>query len=62
MLLEKETIFSEDVETILGKSAQQVEKELLEPKAEGETIATNEGEITYIIEPAKSDEEITKTE
>ena len=72
MLLEKETIFSEDVETILGKSAQQADKELrepknakdgeAEPKAEGETISTDEGDITYVIEPAKSDEETTKTE
>ena len=64
MLLEKETIFSEDVETILGKSAQQVDKELAEPKveAEGETIATDEGEITYVIEPSQTEEETTKTE
>ena len=64
MLLEKETIFSEDVETILGKSAQQVDKELAEPKveAEGETIATDEGEITYVIEPSQTEEEPTKTE
>ena len=66
MLIEKETIFSEDVETILGKSAQHIEKELaepkVEPKAEGETISTDEGEITYVIEPSQSEEETAKTE
>jgi cell division protease FtsH len=70
LLLEKETIFSEDVESILGKSAQQIEKELTEaepksenePKTEGETIATDEGEITYIIEPSTTNEETSKTE
>ncbi len=62
MLIEKETIFSEDVETILGKSAQHIEKELTEPKAEGKTISTDEGEITYVIEPTKSEEETSKIE
>ena len=62
ILLEKETIFSEDIETVLGKSAQQVAKEALEaetPKAETEaTEATAEGantEIKYVIEPAVED-------
>ena len=58
LLLEKETIFAEDVEQILGKSAQEVAK----AEANGETITTDEGEITYIIEPSKSEEETTKTE
>ena len=66
LLIEKETIFSEDVESILGKSAQQIEKELTEPKTktdgEAKTIATDEGEITYVIEPSKSNEETEKTE
>ena len=62
LLLEKETIFAEDVEQILGKSAQEVAKAEAEAKAEGETITTDEGEITYVIEPAKSEEETTKTE
>ncbi|MEE1168672.1 MAG: peptidase M41, partial [Alistipes sp.] len=66
MLIEKETIFSEDVESILGKSAQQIEKELTEPKtkndSEAKSIATDEGEITYVIEPSKSNEETEKTE
>ena len=62
LLLEKETIFAEDVEQILGKSAQEIAKAEAEPKAEGETITTDEGEITYVIEPAKSEEETTKTE
>ena len=60
LLLEKETIFAEDVEQILGKSAQEMAK--AEAKANGETITTDEGEITYIIEPSKSEEETTKTE
>ena len=62
LLLDKETIFAEDVEQILGKSAQEIAKTEAEPKAEGETITTDEGEITYVIEPAKSEEETTKTE
>ena len=66
LLIEKETIFSEDVESILGKSAQQIEKELTEPKtktdSEAKSIATDEGEITYVIEPSKSNEETEKTE
>ena len=62
LLLDKETIFAEDVEQILGKSAQEVAKAEAEAKAEGETITTDEGEITYVIEPAKSEEETTKTE
>ena len=59
ILLEKETIFSEDIEAVLGKSAQQVAKEALEaetPKAE--TEATAEGantELKYVIEPAVED-------
>ena len=62
LLLEKETIFTEDVEQILGKSAQEMAKAEAEAKANGETITTDEGEITYIIEPSKSEEETTKTE
>ena len=66
ILLEKETIFAEDVEQILGKSAQEMAKAEAEAKSEseseGETITTDEGEITYIIEPSKSEEETTKTE
>ena len=74
LLLDKETIFSEDVEAILGKSAQQIEKELnsteeesanQEHKAEeveSEVISTNEGDITYIVEPAKPENESDKTE
>ena len=62
LLLEKETIFAEDVEQILGKSAQEMAKAEAEAKSDGETITTDEGEITYIIEPSKSEEETTKTE
>ncbi|MBO5716601.1 MAG: ATP-dependent zinc metalloprotease FtsH [Alistipes sp.] len=63
MLIEKETIFSEDVETILGKSAQQIDKELTEaePNSECKTISTDEGDITYVIEPSNN-EETAKTE
>ena len=64
LLLEKETIFAEDVEQILGKSAQEVAKAEAEAeaKSEGETITTDGGEITYVLEPSKSEEETTKTE
>ena len=74
LLLDKETIFAEDVEAILGKSAQQIEKELnsteeesanQEHKAEeveSEVLSTNEGDITYIVEPAKPENESDKTE
>ena len=74
LLLDKETIFAEDVEAILGKSAQQIEKELnsteeesanQEHKAEeveSEVLSTNEGDITYIVEPTKPENESDKTE
>jgi cell division protease FtsH len=70
LLIEKETIFTEDIESVLGKSAQQIEKELTEaepksenePKTEGETITADEGEITYVIEPSTTNEETSKTE
>ena len=59
ILLEKETIFSEDIEAVLGKSAQQVAKEALEAETpKTETEATAEGantEIKYVIEPAVED-------
>ena len=74
LLLDKETIFSEDVEAILGKSAQQIEKELNSTEeesinqehkteeVESEVLSTNEGDITYIVEPAKPENESDKTE
>jgi cell division protease FtsH len=60
VLLEKETIFSEDIEAVLGKSAQQIAKEALEAakaQAEGnadtnaEATAEQNTEIKYVIEP-----------
>ena len=70
MLLAKETIFSEDVESILGKSAQQIEKQSREENtAKSEEDAVTEVEVTvgddeqkrvvrYIIdnEPKKQEE------
>lgn len=56
MLLEKETIFAEDVESILGKSAQDKEKEANAPVADesGEEATVTEVDgITYIVEPTK---------
>ncbi len=65
LLIAKETIFSEDIENILGKSAQQIEKERQEAESgaksdevkEGseetttETITTDEVDIKYEITP-----------
>ena len=54
VLIQKETIFSEDIEEVLGKSAQQIEKEMLE--AATAVDATDEGKadggVTYVIEPS----------
>ncbi|MBP3547604.1 MAG: ATP-dependent zinc metalloprotease FtsH [Alistipes sp.] len=54
VLIQKETIFSEDIEEVLGKSAQQIEKEMLE--ATTAVDATDEGKadggVTYVIEPS----------
>uniref|UniRef100_UPI0040562748 ATP-dependent zinc metalloprotease FtsH n=1 Tax=Alistipes sp. TaxID=1872444 RepID=UPI0040562748 len=54
VLIQKETIFSEDIEEVLGKSAQQIEKEKLE--AATAVDATDEGKadggVTYVIEPS----------
>ncbi len=46
VLLEKETIFAEDIEAVLGKSAQQLAKE-----AQTEATAEQNTEIKYVIEP-----------
>ena len=46
VLLEKETIFAEDIEAVLGKSAQQLAKE-----AQAEATAEENTEIKYVIEP-----------
>ena len=54
ILIQKETIFSEDIEAVLGKSAQQIEKEVLEAKTKVD--ATDDGKadggVTYVIEPS----------
>ena len=56
ILLEKETIFSEDIEAVLGKSAQQVAKEALEAEApKAETAEGANTEFKYVIEPAVED-------
>ena len=56
LLLEKETIFTEDVEQILGKSAQDIEKEAnATEKESSEATATEVDGITYIVEPSKEE-------
>ena len=66
LLLEKETIFTEDIESILGKSAQQDEKDALEAtaevvEAEGDDGEDTTAEVTYIVDSPKG-EENEKTE
>jgi cell division protease FtsH len=66
VLLEKETIFAEDIEAVLGRSAQQIAKEAEEAalsKAEeqtvedGATVKSADGtDIKYVIEPAVEDD------
>ena len=70
MLISKETIFSEDVESVLGKSEQQKERERVEAEkaaksaaetpAEGgveQTAADGEGvEVKYVLEPEPTPE------
>ncbi len=53
ILIEKETIFAEDVESVLGKSAQEIEKskESTTNDEKEETISEVDG-IKYIIEPS----------
>jgi hypothetical protein len=67
ILLEKETIFSEDIEAVLGKSAQQLAKEELEAaeaakssvaetQEEGAIVKGADGtDIKYVIEPSADD-------
>ena len=58
VLLDKETIFAEDIEAVLGKSAQQLAKEAqAEDVAQaGEVAQTEENtEIKYVIEPTAED-------
>ena len=54
LLLEKETIFAEDVEQILGKSAQDIAKAETEHSAEAENIEGST-EVKYIIEPSQEE-------
>ena len=54
LLLEKETIFAEDVEQILGKSAQDIAKAETEHSTEAENIEDST-EIKYIIEPSQEE-------
>ena len=54
LLLEKETIFAEDVEQILGKSAQDIAKAETEHSAEVENIEDST-EVKYIIEPSQEE-------
>lgn len=54
ILIQKETIFSEDIEAVLGKSAQQIEKEVLEDstKVDATDDGKADGGVTYVIEPS----------
>ena len=59
LLLDKETIFTEDIESILGKSAQQVEKETMDAavevvETEGDDGEDTTAEVTYIVDSPKS--------
>jgi cell division protease FtsH len=59
LLLDKETIFTEDIESILGKSAQQVEKEAMDAavevvETEGDDGEDATAEVTYIVDSPKS--------
>ena len=67
LLIEKETIFSEDVEAILGKSEQQKAKELLEAEAElkhtevesAEEVEENESDVEVEVVVGDGDETTT---
>jgi cell division protease FtsH len=59
LLLEKETIFTEDIQSILGKSPQQDENDALEATAavvetEGDDGEDATAEVTYIVDSPKS--------
>ncbi len=58
LLLDKETIFSEDVEAILGKSAQQIEKELNEPKSEESKESVTEPSVAEEATPEVESKEV----
>ena len=59
VLLEKETIFSEDIEAVLGKSAQQIVKDAeasAQPSTDGaDAQDDNQAEIKYVIAPTSAD-------
>lgn len=64
MLIEKETIFTEDIESILGRSAQQIERDKREEaekakeadkEKESGVELTPEPTVTYVIEPSAED-------
>ena len=59
ILLEKETIFSEDIEAVLGKSAQQIVKDAeasAQPLTDGaDAQDDNQAEIKYVIAPTSAD-------
>ncbi len=52
VLLKKETIFTEDIEAIMGESAQQLAKVEVEAKIEATTEATTEAEVVQEAETA----------
>ena len=55
---EKETIFTEDIESVLGKSAQQIEKDAVEVTAEvvEESGVQSTTEVTYIVDSLKGED------
>jgi cell division protease FtsH len=65
LLIEKETIFSEDVEAILGKSEQQKAKELLEAELKqtevesAEEVEENESDVEVEVVVGDGDETTT---
>ena len=58
LLIEKETIFTEDIESVLGKSAQQIEKDAVEVTAEvvEESGVQSTTEVTYIVDSPKGED------
>ena len=58
LLIEKETIFTEDIESVLGKSAQQIEKDAVEVTAEvvEESGVQSTTEVTYIVDSLKGED------
>ena len=58
LLIEKETIFTEDIESVLGKSAQQIEKDAVEVTAEvvEESGVQSTTEVIYIVDSPKGED------